>query len=239
MRRISYIGPDVTLFGISTFSAICGCLERPSFGVWAVFSSPVPRFVMDSYFKFTKSPAVEGTKFFAWNMFISGGGGHGGDTRYSSLDVENPPKSALNGDSAPGVVILITNFVFPSLMTLGQGDPLVNGGWMDCSTCYSLIAIGGIHLSNNGLIIVLHRLFCWIDYRSYSHCLYIMLLAIILIYVIQFIHRFLPKGTTSVIDSEGMLIWMPGRTTHHFFHVLLTSRETMGCPIYQSLFVFI
>ena len=77
---------------------------------------------------------------------------------------------------------------------------------MDCSTCYSLIAIGGIHLSNNGLIIVLHRLFCWIDYRSYSHCLYIMLLAIILIYVIQFIHRFLPKGTTSVIDSEGMLI---------------------------------
>jgi len=83
---------------------------------------------MDSYFKFTKSPAVEGTKFFAWNMFISGGGGHGGDTRYSSLDVENPPKSALNGDSAPGVVILITNFVFPSLMTLGQGDPLVNGG---------------------------------------------------------------------------------------------------------------
>jgi hypothetical protein len=83
---------------------------------------------MDSYFKFTKSPAVEGTKFFAWNRFISGGGGHGGDTWYSSLDVENPPKSTLNGDSAPGVVILITNFVFPSLMTLGQGDPLVNGG---------------------------------------------------------------------------------------------------------------
>jgi len=44
-------------------------------------------YVMDSYFKGSKSPAVEGTKFFAWNMFISG-----------------------------GVVILITNFVFPSLM---------------------------------------------------------------------------------------------------------------------------
>ena len=28
---------------------------------------------MDSYFKFAKSPAVEGTKFFAYNMFISGG----------------------------------------------------------------------------------------------------------------------------------------------------------------------
>ena len=41
-----------------------------------------PRFVMDSYFKFTKSPAVEGTKFFAWNMFISGGRGSHGDTWY-------------------------------------------------------------------------------------------------------------------------------------------------------------
>ena len=47
--------------------------------------------------------------------------------------------------------------------------------------------------------------------------------------------RFVP----AFIDSEGMLIWMPGRTTHHFFYVFLTSRETMGCPIYQSLFVFI
>lgn len=56
-------------------------------------------FVMDSYFKFTKSPAVEGTKFFAWNMFISG-----------------------------GVVILITNFVFPSLMhRLRQKGTMVLG----------------------------------------------------------------------------------------------------------------
>eukprot|EP00913_Durusdinium_trenchii_P018402 g17287.t1 len=44
-------------------------------------------YVMDSYFKGNKAAAVESTRFFAWSMFISG-----------------------------GVVIVITNFVFPSLM---------------------------------------------------------------------------------------------------------------------------
>ena len=63
-----------------------------------------------------------------------------------------------DGDPAPGVVILITNFVFPSLMTLGAEDPLPVGQWIAvvACCCYPLIVSGGMQLSFIRLMIVAH-----------------------------------------------------------------------------------